>query len=94
MWNILYDDKIGSEGGQVIVDEEYKNRCRITLEKCEKWYAITCGVYGGMVHTAFFGESEARSKYVDMKKELQEFIDRNLDEEERRDFYDKFTSKY
>lgn len=43
----------GSEGGVVIADEEYKNSCRITLEKCEKYYAITCGVYGAMVHTAF-----------------------------------------
>ena len=39
----------GSEGGVVIADEEYKNSCRITLEKCEKYYAITCGVYGAMV---------------------------------------------
>ena len=54
MWKNLYmAGNVGSEGGEILSDEEYKNACRITLEKCEKYYAITCGVYGAMVHTAF-----------------------------------------
>ena len=54
MWKDLYvAGDIGSEGGTILADEEYKNSCRITLEKCEKYYAITCGIYGSMVHTAF-----------------------------------------
>ncbi len=54
MWKNLYVAKaIGSEGGLIIADEEYKGSCRITLEKCEPYYAVTCGVYGAMVHTAF-----------------------------------------
>ena len=41
----------GSENGIILRDEEYKGSCRGTLEKCPKYYAISCGVYGGMVHT-------------------------------------------
>ena len=47
MWNsVLIPGETGSENGTIIADEEYKNVCRITLEKCERYYAITCGVYG------------------------------------------------
>ena len=54
MWNDIYKpDSIGSEGGTIIADEEYKESCRITLERCERYDAITCGVYGSMMHTTF-----------------------------------------
>jgi len=53
MWDNIYQPyQTGSEGGLIIADEEYRDSCRITLEKCERYYAITCGVYGGMMHTA------------------------------------------
>ncbi len=43
MWNDIYKpNPIGSEGGTIIADEEYKESCRITLERYD---AITCGVY-------------------------------------------------
>ena len=54
MWDDIYKpNSIGSEGGTIIADEEYKESCRITLERCERYDAITCGVYGCMMHTAF-----------------------------------------
>ena len=50
MWNDIYKpDSIGSEGGTIIADEEYNESCRITLERCERYDAITCGVYGSMM---------------------------------------------
>lgn len=95
MWKSLYiADTEGSEGGIIIADEEYKNSCRITLEKCEKFYAITCGVYGAMVHTAFSDSENYQALYDDMKKELQEFIDTETTEKEEFDFYDYFCSKF
>ena len=95
MWDNLYEEgATGSEGGVVLSDEEYGGACRITLEKCEKYHAVTCGVYGSMVHTAFFDESEAREKYESMKNELQDFIDKDLDDDARYEFYDYFTRKY
>ena len=59
-----------------------------------KYYAITCGVYGAMVHTAFCGENDHIAVYEAMKQELADFIDRNTTEDEEYDFYDYFTSKY
>ena len=84
----------GSEGGVVIADEEYKNSCRITLEKCEKYYAITCGVYGAMVHTAFTDSNHYKEMYEEMKIELQGFIDRDCPEGEETEFYESFCSRH
>ena len=78
----------------IICDEEYKGACRITLEKCPRYYAITCGVYGAMVHTAFCDEEESIAKFEEMKKELAEFIDKETTEDEECDFYEYFTTKY
>ena len=59
MWYDIYKpNSIGSEGGTIIADEEYKESCRITLERCERYDAITCGVYGCMMHTAFCNKSD------------------------------------
>lgn len=84
----------GSENGTILKDEEYKRSCRITLEKCPCYYGITCGVYGSMVHTAFAGESDYEAKYEAMKRELSDFIDRDMNEDEAIDFYEYFTMKY
>lgn len=96
MWDKLdfVEGKKGSEDGIIIFDEEYKGACRITLEKCQKYYAITCGVYGAMAHTAFCDEKESIETFEAMKKELAEFIDRETTEDEEIEFYYYFTSKY
>ena len=95
MWEKLNTEgTTGSENGEILVDEEYKNSCRITLEKCEKWYAITCGVYGAMAHTAFFDFNNYQEKYDAMKKDLQDFIDKDTSFEEELAFYHEFTTKY
>lgn len=95
MWNDIYKlDSIGSEGGIIIADEEYKSACRITLERCERYDAITCGVYGCMVHTAFCDNSRSQEVYDNMKIELEHFIDKDTTVEEEVLFYKEFTSKY
>ena len=95
MWEQL--DTIGtegSEGGTIIADEEYRQSCRITLEKCERWDAITCGVYGAMVHTAFADAASSAAVYAAMKQELQDFIDRDTTSDEEIAFYRAFVLKY
>lgn len=69
--------EVGSEGGIIIEDEEYANQyqCRITLEDCTHRFAITCGIYGSMVHTAFCGKENAYTLYDAMKKDLQFICD-------------------
>jgi hypothetical protein len=60
----------GSERGVIVRDEEHSLGARITLERNGQIapYAITCGIYGWMVHTRFFGlESDACNQYDLMK---------------------------
>ena len=68
------DGERGSEGGWIIEDEEIPGVCRITLEEGgHAPYAITCGIYGLMVHTAFASDyEEAVGKYESMRQELGE----------------------
>lgn len=65
---------LGSEEGEIVLDEEGDGGARVTLENPAKPggpHTITCGIYGAMVHTAFFGdEDEARKAWEPMKTEL------------------------
>lgn len=93
-WDDLFcEGDIGSEGGNVILDEGYKNACRITLEELTDRYVITCGIYGSMMHTVYCGY-DYMDKYNAMKSELERFIDSDLSDDEKNKFYDEFTSKF
>lgn len=95
MWKqINSSGEKGSENGMILQDEEYKNSCRITLEKCSRYYAITCGVYGAMVHTVFCNSDNYNNIYRAMKEDLATFIDQETTEDEEIDFYEYFTNKY
>ena len=94
MWKNIYVEGVtGSENGLILRDEEYADSCRITLEKCPKYFAITCGVYGAMAHTVFCDFENYENVYNAMKNELQDFIDRDTTEDEELQFYEDFTSK-
>lgn len=58
------------------------------------YYAITCGVYGSMVHTAFRGSDDAKKTYEAMKLELGKFMISATNEAEEAEFYDCFCNKY
>jgi hypothetical protein len=81
----------GSESGVILQDEEYDRGVRITLEQCQyPPFAITCGIYGWMAHTAFASsQDEAKETYAAMKKRLEgiwqliPFLD-DVDMEEKR----------
>jgi len=67
----------GSESGSIIRDEEHGEGARITLEQDGQIapFAITCGIYGWMCHTRFFGtESEAQNEFEGMKAELSKIV--------------------
>ena len=94
MWKNLHcEGKTGSEDGIILTDEEYKESCRITLEKCPQYYAITCGIYGAMAHTVYCGDN-FQNIYDEMKWELQEFIDKDTSESEELEFYQHFTNRF
>lgn len=79
---------VGSEGGQIVADEEYAGTARITLEsggKIAPW-AITCGIYGSMVHTRWLGDQrEAEDAYSAMKNEIASIVEFIPDASEVRD---------
>lgn len=85
---------VGSESGTILYDEEFDGSCRITMEKCPRYYAITCGVYGAMVHTVFRGSEEAKDTYEEMKRELGRFMSMPTNEHDEAEFYDYFCNKY
>ena len=68
----------GSEEGIVVRDEEHVLGARITLERAANVapFAITCGIYGWMMHTCFLStEAEADSRYDLMKDSLSELLE-------------------
>lgn len=67
----------GSKGGAIMLDEEHDYGARITLERDARVapFAITCGIYGWMVHTRYFRlESDARLAFYEMKRDLDEIM--------------------
>jgi hypothetical protein len=68
----------GSEDGIILRDEEYSSGARITLERDVGHFApfaITCGIYGWMVHTRFFTtEQEANEAFEAMKAALARIV--------------------
>jgi hypothetical protein len=65
--------KLGSENGTILRDDEHTEGSRITLEQGGHVapFAITCGIYGWMFHTRFFGsETDAQSEFEAMKEAL------------------------
>ncbi len=70
----------GSEDGRILRDEEHDDGARVTLEAVSLShrapFAITCGVYGAMVHTCFFGsETAAQQTFEEIKLELVKVLD-------------------
>lgn len=68
----------GSEEGTIVRDEEHALGARITLERSAHSapMAITCGIYGWMLHTRFFGsEAEAGEQYEQMKNAIADLLE-------------------
>ena len=62
---------------------------RNDITRCERYDAITCGVYGCMMHTAFCNKSHSQEVFDNMKKDLQEFIDKDTTADEESIFYEE-----
>ena len=61
----------------MVADEEYRGACRITLERdvSSGIAAITCGIYGWMMHTRHFSDLDAaRQAYDTMKIDLARIV--------------------
>jgi hypothetical protein len=70
--------QMGLEEGSIVRDEEHSLGARISLERDTRVapFAITCGIYGWMLHTRFFGsEEEAETEYESMKSALAKLLE-------------------
>jgi uncharacterized membrane protein len=77
MWHPFDDGgtigTLGSESGTILRDDEHEGGARITLERdgCSAPFAITCGVYGSMVHTRQYGSRRhVQRGWADTKRQL------------------------
>lgn len=84
----------GSESGEIVQDIEYNGEARITVECCERYYAITVGVYGVMVHTAFCNGGEYPEWVKSMKVDIEDFLSKERSLQESGEFGDMFFNKY
>lgn len=71
-------DASGSEGGRIVRDVAHPDGARITLEAdgaVAPW-AITCGVYGLMVHTRYFADrADAEDGFDRMRDSLTRVLE-------------------
>lgn len=84
-WNQFEQGKtigqIGSETGEILLEDEHKLGARITLEKVEmlskRYFTITCGIYGWMMHTCFLANNKelAVKVYQEMRIELDRILE-------------------
>lgn len=101
MWSAFQDgatiEKKGSEEGIIVRDEEHESGSRITLESktTHAPFAITCGIYGLMLHTAFASsDMEATKKYEEMKTWLDEMLRDDMTEDERLNKLQSFVNTF
>jgi hypothetical protein len=79
-----YDDgqsvgSVGSEGGEILRDEEHEAGARVTLKRGSRYISVSCNVYGWMDHTRFFGSlTEAQREYILMKSSLSNMVENIL----------------
>lgn len=84
--------------GTVILDEDYRDLCRITVEQlADGSYTITCGVYGLLVHTVHAaGDEELAYILPQLENELAGYADSGVcdDEDATEDWCIAFTQSW
>ena len=68
----------GTEGGEIVRDDEHPWGARITLERgaAAVPFAITCGIYGWMMHTRWLPTlDQAESEFDQMRDAISEIME-------------------
>lgn len=69
-------DKVDTEGGIILRDDEHELGARSTLKRVKDFLSISGHVYGWMDHTRFFvANPEAEREYKSMKNALGDVAD-------------------
>jgi hypothetical protein len=67
---------IGSEGSQIIRDEEHPLGARMTIKQGQDYVSVSCNIAGKIDHTRFFKRmTAAKRDYETMQQELTEVIE-------------------
>lgn len=96
-WAFSPSSKVDLIVQKAIIDKQYDMiQLNVTLFKYtnEILGVQEQDVYGSMMHTAFCDKRHSQEVFDNMKKDLQEFIDKDTTAEEKDIFYEEFTSKY
>lgn len=95
MWNADETEigTVGSESGTIILDLEYSDGARITLEKETSIapFAITVGVYGLLMHTIYCSDESEATQKITVLKGLIEKVRSYSNLEKREDLYNTNT---
>lgn len=68
----------------VLLDEEYKDLCRITAEKCEEGHiAVVCTVYGLMIRSLICEEDRFSDFCRELKRDLAALLEQEIGPEEK-----------
>ena len=68
----------------VLLDEEYKDLCRITAEKCEEGHiAVVCTVYGLMIRSLICEEDRFSDFCGELKRDLSALLEQEIFPEEK-----------
>jgi hypothetical protein len=78
LWTSLMQNigQSGSEGGKIVRDDELPEVGRVTVEQKTRsepeldYYCVTIGVYGLLVHTAFFNRWDDAVEAADLARLL------------------------
>jgi len=65
----------GSEGSEIVRDEEHPHGARMTIKQGQGYVSVSCNIAGKIDHTRFFdGMNVAEREYKAMQKELERVI--------------------
>ncbi|MDJ1139162.1 hypothetical protein QNI24_02815 [Marinicella sp. X102] len=96
MWSeIKGENRIGSEGGEIINDYEHSLGARVTLEKNGDVapFSITVGVYGSFFHTVYMGSlCEGVAIFKSMKSDIGEYL--NNPQKAESSWVENFVNRY
>jgi hypothetical protein len=65
----------GSEGSQIVRDEEHPLGARMTIKQGQDYVSVSCNISGKIDHTRFFREMKAaEQEYFNMQQEMTKVI--------------------
>ena len=86
----------GSMGGTILMDEEYHDVCRVTLEQSvSPPFILSVEIYGAFMHVIFAADrASAMQKYRAVRDALSDFVDHYEDSVDFEHWCDEFVHRF